>query len=343
MFCTNCGCENSDSSNFCKRCGTRLEPLVTDEKTEITEPETAVETPAAEETTPAAQDTVQTAEDTAQAAEETTTETVAQAAQTAEDTVTETASETAQTAADTAAGTAQTAADTAAAAPAQGSSLSGLRDMIRLGISSPFKGINFANNPAHWLSGLLIFIVSDVIIALLIALAANSFVTYMGGSFNIAGLGLTVGYSSGTVFLTALILMLISDVLEIFIILGLGKAFGGKFTLKQWISVCATSQILFRLLAMVALLLMLAGAGGIVVAMILLSIGALSYLILMFKAFEVSTELQNNKLFYGFICAYLVYIIVFSIATGIVSAINAANMYTNTYNTYNDFFNNNSF
>ena len=63
----------------------------------------------------------------------------------------------------------------------------------------------------------------------------------------------------------------------------------------------------------------------------------------MFKAFEVSTELQNNKLFYGFICAYLVYIIVFSIATGIVSAINTANMY-NPYNTYNNnFFNNNSF
>ena len=326
MFCTNCGCENSDSSNFCKRCGTRLEPLATDEKTEITEPEAAAETTAPEESAAAAQDTAQTIEDTAQTAEATTTETVAEA-QTAEDTVTETA---------------QAATDTAAA-PAQETSLSGLREMIRLGIASPFKGIKFANNPANWLSGLLIFIVSDVIIALLITLAANSFVSYMGGSFNIAGLGLTVGYSSGTIFLTALILMLISDVLEIFIILGIGKAFGGKFTLKQWISVCATSQILFRMLAMVALLLMLAGTGGIIVAMILLSIGALSYLILMFKAFEVSTELQNNKLFYGFICAYLVYIIVFSIATGIVSAINTANMYNNTYNTYNDFFNNNSF
>ncbi|MBR6443814.1 MAG: zinc ribbon domain-containing protein [Firmicutes bacterium] len=341
MFCTNCGCKNSDDAKFCKQCGTRLETLVAEETVEVKEPEVTApettETEAPAETTATEESTSDT-EDTAAAAAATATAT---ATTTAESTATQAETPQPEAAAETAGATAGTAGT--AAAPVQETSLSGLREMIRLGIASPFKGINFANNPVNWLSGLLIFIVSDVIIALLITLAANSFVSYMGGSFNIAGLGLTVGYSSGTIFLTALILMLISDVLEIFIILGIGKAFGGKFTLKQWIAVCATSQILFRMLAMVALLLMLAGAGGIIVAMILLSIGALSYLILMFKAFEVSTGLENNKLFYGFICAYLVYIIVFSIATGIVSAINTANMYNNTYNTYNDFFNNNSF
>ena len=48
MFCTNCGCENSDSSNFCKRCGTRLEPLDTEETLKTTEPETVEETQTAE-------------------------------------------------------------------------------------------------------------------------------------------------------------------------------------------------------------------------------------------------------------------------------------------------------
>ena len=357
MFCTNCGCENSDSSNFCKRCGTRLEPLDTEETLKTTEPETVEETQTAEETATETQETVQTAEETtAETAADTTAGTPADESSAAQETVesatAQTQTETAENAASQAqAETVQTppAADTytytAGNDSAQGASLSGLRDMIRLGIASPFKGLKAANKPENWLSGLLIFIVTDVILSLLITLAVSAVVNYVaGGYLNVAGLSMSMtGYSSGAVFLTALLLLLFSDVLEVFIIFGMGKAFGSKATLKSWLAVCATSQILFRLLSMVAVLLMMTGSGGMVIAMILISIGALSYLILMFKAFEIATELDNNKLFYGFICAYLVFIIAFSIVTAIISGINAANAYNNTYDTYNNFFNNNSF
>ncbi len=342
MFCTNCGCENSDSSNFCKRCGTRLEPLDTEETLKTTEPETVEETQTAEETATETQETVQTAEETTAetAADTTATDGTSAAQETVESTATQTQAETAQTPP-----AADTYIYTAGNDSAQGASLSGLRDMIRLGIASPFKGLKAANKPENWLSGLLIFVVTDVILALLITLAVGAVVNYVaGGYLNVAGLSMSMtGYSSGAVFLTALLLLLFSDVLEVFIIFGMGKAFGSKATLKSWLAVCATSQILFRLLSMVAVLLMMTGSGGMVVAMILISIGALSYLILMFKAFEIATELDNNKLFYGFICAYLVFIIAFSIVTAIISGINAANAYNNTYDTYNDFFNNNSF
>ncbi|MDO4859710.1 MAG: zinc-ribbon domain-containing protein [Bacillota bacterium] len=357
MFCTNCGCENSDSSNFCKRCGTRLEPLDTEETLKTTEPETVEETQTAEETATETQETVQTAEETtAETAAYTTAETptdgTSAAQETFQSTATKTQAETTESAgSQTQAETAQTppAADTyiytAGNDSAKSASLSGLRDMIRLGIVSPFKGLKAANKPENWLSGLLIFIVTDLILSLLITLAVSAVVNYVaGGYLNVAGLTMSMtGYSSGAVFLTALLLLLFSDVLEVFIIFGMGKAFGSKATLKSWLAVCATSQILFRLLSMVAVLLMMTGSGGMIVAMILISIGALSYLILMFKAFEIATELDNNKLFYGFICAYLVFIIAFSIVTAIISGINAANAYNNTYDTYNDFFNNNSF
>ncbi len=345
MFCTNCGCENSDSSNFCKRCGTRLEPLDTEETLKTTETETVEETQTAEETATETQETVQTAEETtAETAADTTagtpTDGTSAAQETVESTATQTQAETAQTPP-----AADTYIYTAGNDSAKSASLSGLRDMIRLGIVSPFKGLKAANKPENWLSGLLIFIVTDLILSLLITLAVSAVVNYVaGGYLNVAGLSMSMtGYSSGAVFLTALLLLLFSDVLEVFIIFGMGKAFGSKATLKSWLAVCATSQILFRLLSMVAVLLMMAGSGGMVVAMILISIGALSYLILMFKAFEIATELDNNKLFYGFICAYLVFIIAFSIVTAIISGINAANAYNNTYDTYNDFFNNNSF
>ena len=338
MFCTNCGCENNDSSKFCKQCGTRLETLIAEEKPEVTKPET--------EETKAAETEVTEPEITTPESEVTEPETAETAPA-----GTETAAGT--TAAEDPASATQTQAETPQAPPAPAftaqnaaSPLSGLGEMLKLGITSPLKGIAAANKPANWLSGLLIFIVTDVIIALLITVAVSAVVTYVaGGILRIAGLDLSMsGYSPGAVFVTAFLLLLFSDVLEIFIIFGMGKAFGSKATLKSWIAVCATSQILFRLLSIVALLLMMLGAGGLTIGMVLISIGALSYLILMFKAFEVSTELENNKLFYGFICAYLVFIIAFSIVTGVITAINASMAYNNTFEPYNNnFFDNNSF
>ncbi len=336
MFCTNCGCKNSDDANYCKKCGTKLEPpeeaAGSDEATE--------ENVSVEETAPSEED-LSAAEEKAAAARtaENTDTTVTPGATAGPENTAE--PENAETPETVYIHVDNRASDTSA-------SLSGLGQMLKLGISSPLKAVKEADKDSNWLSGLLIFLITDLLLSLIITAAIGSVLMYAAGnSMNIAGLDLSLaGYSSGAVFLTALLLLLLSDVLEIFIIFGIGKAFGSKASLKSWIAVCATSQILFRLLSMIAVLIMMAGYGGMVIATIMICIGALSYLLLMFKAFEVSTKLEHNKLFYGFICAYLVYIIAFSIVTGVISGINAANTYSNPYDITvpdNDFFNDNSF
>ena len=143
------------------------------------------------------------------------------------------------------------------------------------GYKNPIEAVRIGCEGAMLKEGLIIYFAKDILCALFMMLR-------------------DLGH-----FPIMLIVLLALDAVQLFISLGIGKAFGGKASMAQWFGAMGGGCILTGTLSVAGYLLVdinLAFLSGLLVA-----VGALISIVVMVKTFEIGMDLHNNKLIYSIV------------------------------------------
>ena len=143
------------------------------------------------------------------------------------------------------------------------------------GYKNPIEAVRIGSEGAMLKEGLIIYLAKDILCALFMMLR-------------------DLGH-----FPVMLIVLLAIDAVQLFISLGIGKAFGGKASIAQWFGAMGGGCILTGTLSVAGYLLVdmnLAFLSGILVA-----VGALISIVVIVKTFEISMDLHNNRLIYSIV------------------------------------------
>ena len=143
------------------------------------------------------------------------------------------------------------------------------------GYKNPIEAVRIGCEGAMLKEGLIIYFAKDILCALFMMLR-------------------DLGH-----FPIMLIVLLALDAVQLFISLGIGKAFGGKASMAQWFGAMGGGCILTGTLSVAGYLLVdinLAFLSGLLVA-----VGALISIVVMVKTFEIDMDLHNNKLIYSIV------------------------------------------
>ena len=143
------------------------------------------------------------------------------------------------------------------------------------GYKNPIEAVRIGCEGAMLKEGLIIYFAKDILCALFMMLR-------------------DLGH-----FPIMLIVLLALDAVQLFISLGIGKAFGGKASMAQWFGAMGGGCILTGTLSVAGYLLVdinLAFLSGLLVA-----VGALISIVIMVKTFEIDMDLHNNKLIYSIV------------------------------------------
>jgi hypothetical protein len=143
------------------------------------------------------------------------------------------------------------------------------------GYKNPIEAVRIGCESAMLKEGLIIYFAKDILCALFMMLR-------------------DLGH-----FPIMLIVLLALDAVQLFISLGIGKAFGGKASMAQWFGAMGGGCILTGTLSVAGYLLVdinLAFLSGLLVA-----VGALISIVVMVKTFEIGMDLHNNKLIYSIV------------------------------------------
>ena len=143
------------------------------------------------------------------------------------------------------------------------------------GYKNPIEAVRIGCEGAMLKEGLIIYFAKDILCALFMMLR-------------------DLGH-----FPVMLIVLLALDAVQLFISLGIGKAFGGKASMAQWFGAMGGGCILTGTLSVAGYLLVdinLAFLSGLLVA-----VGALISIVIMVKTLEIGMDLHNNKLIYSIV------------------------------------------
>ena len=281
MYCEKCGTLNEEGSKFCIKCGAPL-PVV-EMKAETPAKPAKVETPAEPKVEASAEPKVEKAEapelpKMPQAPEPQQTQQQAQAAQQHAQTQQQASGQPGQTQQSNFGNQFQGVQDQVTSGFHEFQNIvtgNTFKNYLIEGYKNPIEAVRMGCEGAMLKEGLIIYFAKDILCALFMMLR-------------------DLGH-----FPVMLIVLLALDAVQLFISLGIGKAFGGKASMAQWFGAMGGGCILTGTLSVAGYLLVdinLAFLSGLLVA-----VGALISIVVMVKTFEIGMDLHNNKLIYSMV------------------------------------------
>ncbi len=180
--------------------------------------------------------------------------------------------------------------------------------MIKMAFADPISAIKSAReDEEYWMSTLIVCLIKDFLIALLPILRLSSYINSQLGAYaELASeyMKENLGIGLPGLFFALFFMLVACDAAIIFVTFGIGKAFGGQVALKNYIGALSPSMIFNAAGSLLVILLLMMSPEGLAVpAAVVLSIVMILQMILIWKAFEVSMEMNEQKAFYAFALA----------------------------------------
>lgn len=306
MICRQCGTENSDSARFCKGCGAPLEVQAAPQPEPVhAEPERNICPECGTLNTVGAKFCKSCGSKLGAASAAGAPISVA------------------GNAASAAGAAGHAAADKAKEAAArfrQSGVGSNLLPMLKMSFTAPADAIRRAHEDEdNWLATVIAVVLKALIIGIIPTLKMRSMIVGQVGAdyWNQYKdeVAQQLGFSFGGLCMTLIAISLICDAAIIFGVFGIGKAFGGKAQVKNWlgtvcpanmIGLCGSLIVVIAMLSFISSVQQGGGKGAIIFMCIALILVSVWQLVLMWKAFETEMELPENKAIYAFVLGMFV-------------------------------------